>query len=49
MLHTLMNLLSGHDAHQAPPCAGEVDSAAAMAAGLNEWFPEFDPGCSHTR
>jgi hypothetical protein len=27
------------------PCSGEVDSAAAQAAGLNEWLPEFEPGC----
>jgi hypothetical protein len=49
MLQTLMNLFARRDAHPAPPCAGEVDSAAVVAAGLNEWFPEFDPGCSHTR
>ena len=49
MLQTLMNLFFRRDADSTPPCAGEVDSAAAMAAGLNEWFPEFDPGCSHTR
>lgn len=28
-----------------PPCSGEVDSAAAQAAGLSEWLPEFEPGC----
>jgi hypothetical protein len=49
MLQIFMNLFARRDAHPTPPCAGEVDSAAAMAARLNEWFPEFDPGCMPAR
>jgi hypothetical protein len=48
MLQTLMNFFSTRNAHATPLCAGEVDSAAAVAAGLNEWFPEFAPGCMPT-
>ena len=49
MFQVLVNFFTRRSPDIATPCAGEVDSAAAVAAGLHEWFPEFAPGCASTR
>ncbi len=45
MIRRLLQCLMARPADIHSGCAGEVDSLAALSAGLGEWLPEFEPGC----